>query len=206
MLALPDPVGIAQDLNALIKHKLARFMAQDEREWKLETSVAIKGVREAFARHATEQWEEVEREEAEISAVNINPGMLAGPTSAIDEASRQATHEALNPSEAAMQKVRDKSWSRYLDDYDEQARADFDAQFQRDLDVLEEGTLKPLAGALAAWLRHEQTRASFQCNFDTRDLGSAEKLRRGGMVDDPRCYGLRRRRRRNAATDGSGVH
>ncbi len=33
LLALPDPAcGVAQDLNALIKYKLARFMARDERE------------------------------------------------------------------------------------------------------------------------------------------------------------------------------
>ncbi len=56
----------------------------------------------------------------------------------------------------------------YLDDYDVTARAAFDVQFQRDLDALEENTLKPLAGALAVWLRQESMRAVFQCNFDAQ--------------------------------------
>ncbi len=62
----------------------------------------------------------------------------------IAERSRRAMDKAKNPSEAEIQAVQDHSWNRYLDDYDERARADFDAQFQRDLDALENSTLKPL--------------------------------------------------------------
>lgn len=167
MVALMDPVGITLEVNALALGRVEQFERQDDRDWKKATSTAIQGLRQmleedavatALQRHQSQRYATVE-------------GMPLYPEwSEADRERNDLIFSSLSP--AQEQKARTDAWARYIDNYREADRIEFEEQLQVDLEHFMQATVTPLVQAVASWYWGEPFRQSMLCNHDAEEWDS----------------------------------
>jgi hypothetical protein len=77
-----------------------------------------------------------------------------------------------HPTEAERGKVRWEAWSKYFDNYDENARRAWQKGFDERLAQFDAATIVPLAKAHVAWITCQKTLDSFECNYDSNNADS----------------------------------
>ncbi|WP_454691361.1 T6SS effector BTH_I2691 family protein [Achromobacter aloeverae] len=191
MLALPDPTGIAQDIARLMRQSFDAFTNDPEDIRPLTVSKSIESLREIVADKAeTDMLNEADRKAANIAAygddapVFMGPGgmgntslglMLADKVNPEMKKQRMARAEAArHPSDQARQTARGDSWKKYLDDYNETGRQNWQQAFDKKLKDFDIATIVPLATAHVAWMKSPEMVCNFQCNYDTADVDSGE--------------------------------
>lgn len=165
IVTVPDPCGIVQEIAFLIGRQLELFVDTDPAEkLKLSASMSIEQLKHAI-RAAAEKGEIAAAEELSEQQIRSNP--LGYAFSAYirskTEALRTVTVEEIN-------NVKDKTWQRYAEKYDEQARAYWHRSFQERLGKYEDTHIFPMAAAYIAWMKSERLADQFICNFDVEDL------------------------------------
>jgi hypothetical protein len=165
IVTVPDPAGIVQEIAFLIKRQLELFVDKDPAEkMKLSASMSIEYLQHAI-RAAAENGEIAAAEELAEQQIRSNPlgYAFSGSVRSKTEALRTVTV-------AEIQNVRERTWQRYAEKYDEQARAEWQRSFQERLGRYEAEHIVPLAATYTAWMKSDGLSAQFVCNFDVEDL------------------------------------
>lgn len=236
MTALWDPVGIASELDHLMTDHYERFIASEPgRARKLAVSGAIQSIRDSIGNVAETDVMRQAKEDADNVAIygTADPNMIAGGPMG-SNGSALATGKLLaelvggekvrkrNKSledsyadvpEARLDVARKESWKKYQFRnfgrmrYDEDARAKFQADFDKKLSDFDKDTVSPLANAHKAWMTCELMRSVFESNYDDADVRSGEAyvtavmICVGGTTDKKVCFDLYKEWLEGSATD-----
>src|SRR5690606_33519044 len=73
-------------------------------------------------------------------------------------------------------RVRESAWRKYLDDYSESKRIQFETQLKTDFEALIKDKLAGLADAFAGWYRSARFRNVLECTHDEHEIASGENL------------------------------
>ena len=175
VLAIHDPAGITMDLATMIDWRLAWFNEDQYRRMKRKIVISgiIENLRTSIMNNAESdlqnRLEQVEEQQKKLGDVR-NP---------VNYDQTVAFHLGLKSEKADIQeklkdpeKTRKKAWEKYEDRYDpKRPPADY-ADSQKELKDFNTQTINPLALAHSAWMRSEDLRNYFDCNFDTASLES----------------------------------
>lgn len=165
IVTVPDPAGLVQEIAFLIKRQLELFVDKDPAEkMKLSASMSIEHLQHAI-RAAAENREIAAAEELSEQQIRSNPLGYA-----FSESVRSKIEALRTVTKAEITNVREKTWQRYAEKYDEQARAEWHRSFQERLARHEAEHIVPLAAAYIAWMKSEELCDQFLCNFDVEDL------------------------------------
>nr|WP_225778516.1 T6SS effector BTH_I2691 family protein [Pseudomonas sp. Marseille-Q3773] len=127
-LTVPDPVGLVMELNAQRTgwvQAMQEWRAQPQRHFEYFTSQALLGIRELHAATAAAQGaEDAQREAREVEQWNHSPLAGKAPLPAVDIEARTERNIARKQQEAR---------ERLEERYDENARAAFQADYDREL-------------------------------------------------------------------------
>lgn len=172
MVALNDPVGIALEISELIRYQIRAFEAKDDRAWKKATSDALQGLREAIQANAADQAlarHRAKRYSVDEFGIPMYPAHSEAQRSTLDRmfATLPAEEEA---------RVRESAWRKYLDDYSESKRIQFETQLKTDFEALIKDKLAGLADAFAGWYRSARFRNVLECTHDEHEIASGENL------------------------------
>jgi hypothetical protein len=169
MVALQDPVGVTLEINSLILGEVEKFEADEDRNWKQTTSVAIAGLRQmmeddavakALFAHQNERY-------ATLDGVPLYPEW--------DEEMRERNEVMFASLPAAQeQKVRTDAWARYADNYSETGRLAFEQQLDADLARFMQDTVTPLVKSFIGWYWSDRFRQAMVCNHDPQEWDSGQ--------------------------------
>ncbi|MDU9389338.1 T6SS effector BTH_I2691 family protein [Pseudomonas sp. zfem002] len=167
-LVLPDPIGMVQELNAqrLFRYQaMQEWCAEPQRRFEHFTSQALLGIREFQASKAATAAADEAREEEKYRRER-NEGPL-GARIAVPNLDIEAETQRLTPIRQA------EAYERLGDRYDEKARADFEASYNKTL----AGWQKIVDEAAEPYARHYQG-AAFQLaarhDYSATDVRSVE--------------------------------
>lgn len=174
LVALNDPVGIAAELNELVKARAVEWAEEPERKRKHESALLIGAVKQAVEHGA--ELQESELRQSVVAALGAlfpahvgaaaggRPGR-AGVVRGMERAGR------IDESELAG--IHARAWDKYEDMYDEPARHRFlNQEYPEQLKAFEGSTLAPLDAGYLAWLKSKAFRRHFICNYDRDDCES----------------------------------
>ncbi|GJH25387.1 T6SS effector BTH_I2691 family protein [Caballeronia novacaledonica] len=183
VLMLNDPVGIAGEIAARLAELRHEYMSQGDRQRKLSASTAILNYQQTVAKKAQDDLfqssDELERDSHWVEDATGRPTIyLSSPPKlpALTDADLQATEK--------------KSWTKYLADYDENARAKWHEQFLTDFDAYSTRTLIPLATAHTAWMRSDLMADHFNLTHDetSAEIGLVYVRQLTACVQDTQQY------------------
>lgn len=162
MVTLLDPVGIVQELAALMKRNAELFAtSRPEDKMNLAASMAIDSIEEAIRTQA---------EHGEITAAtkNADDQIIANPLGHWLSASTRARTESIqNVTQRELKSAADSAWKKYADKFDDVARQAWHAPFRKRLEVYDSVFIAPLARSHVAWMRSTTVASYFECNFDS---------------------------------------
>ncbi|WP_250475287.1 type VI secretion system tip protein TssI/VgrG [Caballeronia sp. GAFFF1] len=134
------------------------FMSQGERERRLNASTAILNAQELKASAAQDD------------VIGISDQLNLESHWQTDGVGRtiyvQSAPKLREPTKSEILDAAKNSWTRYLGDYDEKARAAWHKQFLIDFDDYSKRTLNPLAAAHSAWMQSEHLANHFNATHD----------------------------------------
>lgn len=194
MLALPDGTGILQDIARLMRMRFDDFVSNKEDLRPLTVSKSIESISEIVMQSAESDFLRRRGQDATNYSVygTTTPHTAVGPGGAgaeglavgqllldwlMPENREGRLAEADNyrhPTEEERRKVRWDAWSKYFDNYDENARRAWQSGFDDRLAKFDAGIIVPMAKAHVAWMTCENTLESFQCNYDVNNADSGE--------------------------------
>ncbi|WP_250536701.1 T6SS effector BTH_I2691 family protein [Caballeronia sp. AZ10_KS36] len=158
VLMLNDPVGVVTEIAARLAELRHQFMSQGDRDRKLNASTAILNAQELKGRAAQDD------------VIGISDQLNLESHWQTDGVGRtiyvQSAPKLRDPTESEMLDAAKNSWTKYLGDYDEKARAAWHKQFLVDFDDYSKRTLNPLATAHSVWLKSEQLANHFDATHD----------------------------------------
>lgn len=173
MVALPDPVGIAGDLNELVKLRAVEWADQPARRERYESALLIGAIRDAVEKGGEIQVSERRQRTigllgalfpAHVGGAYGSPGR-AGVVRAIDAAGQVREEE--------LEGIHANAWRKYESMYDEEARARY---LQEEYPAAQAGfeaeVIEPLDKTYLGWLDSDAFKQYFMCNFDPHDPDS----------------------------------
>lgn len=173
MVALPDPVGIAGDLNELVKLRAAEWADVPARRERYESALLIGAIREAVEKGGEIQVSERRQNTigllgalfpAHVGGAYGSPGRT-GVVRAIDAAGQLSENE--------LESIHANAWGRYESMYDEAARVRYlQEEYPAAQARFEAEVIEPLDKAYLGWLESDAFKHYFICNFDPHDPDS----------------------------------
>lgn len=170
LVAVDDPIGIAAELNELVKKRAVEWAEEPERKRKHQSALMIGAVRQAVENGAELQEAEDRKNAAGLadafSRVLFGTAYrkIVGPSDEVIERAGRIREEDLTAIHA-------DAWDKYEEMYDEPARESYlNDEYPAALAALEAQTLNPLDDAYLYWLRSPSFRQHFVCNYDPADV------------------------------------
>ena len=163
MVVLDDPIGVTSEMAALMNDRLEAFMTQPDRIRPMAVSSGIAQLREDV---------EYQAELKAIGDVEFHNLMATNDYVAMRVGETARTPLELGP--ADLLQARANAWSkeRYLEKYDEAARAEWMNKHASELEALDAAVIAPLAGVHVKLLQSTGLQLHLECNYDTGDLES----------------------------------
>ena len=158
LLVIDDPTGIATEIGARAVQAHEGFMARDERSRKLAVSTAILGLQGAVSDRS--ELNEIAAGDQLDEDGHLVPDGL-GRLRYVANPPRLPTTTAADLSWVSAQ-----SWSKYVHDYDERARSQWQKEFEKEYSRFTEETLWSLAKCHVRWMTSEQMHNYLDCNYD----------------------------------------
>lgn len=169
VIALPDPVGLASDLAALMQYRAEQFANSHDAATRRRLAVcqAIDDIEFVVKEDAeNDLTDKVERQarEWEVEQWRSNHARPANPAKAAQIRSG-LTAERLN-------KKVDDTWKKYVDRFDSQARREWRDQHNAAFQAFNDEDIVPLAQAHRAWMESDCLKAWLDGNHDDKDAQS----------------------------------
>jgi len=158
LLVIDDPTAIAREIGARAAQVHQTFMARDERSRKLAVSTAILGLRGAVS-DRSEMNEIAAGDQLDEDGHFMPDGV--GRMTYVANAPRLPATTAADLSSVSAQ-----SWRKYVHDYDEEARSQWQREFDKEYGRFTEETLWPLAKSHVRWMTSEQMHHYLDNNYD----------------------------------------
>ncbi len=217
MLALPDSTGIMQDLARLMRMRFDEFVSNKPDARPLTISKSIESLRELVMQTAETDFLRKRGNDAVNQSVygTTSPGMAGADPSGMgaaglaagkfladwlipghQEQNKAKAEEYRYPTSQERNQVRQDSWKKYLEKYDENARVEWQNGFDARMAKFDADTIVPMAQAHVAWMKCENTISSFECNYDSGDVDSGEVFQTvfalciDGTQDKSACFEL----------------
>lgn len=168
-VAIDDPAGMAMDLAALAHERLRSFIddvkTDKERARKLAVSSAIAQLASAIQNQAELDEIDAARDLETQAMANAGPALLF-------KSVRDRVEAIGKVSAADLDRARADAWKKYDEKYDENARAAWQGDYDKQLEAYTRSALNPLATAHVAWMTSQQF-VGLGCNFDRDDIRSS---------------------------------
>jgi hypothetical protein len=168
VVALADPVGVAQDLALLMHHNKELLL----NEKKIRRHLAVHSTIEAMQSAIKQNSEKAEIKAAERMA---NEQIGNNPLGhAFFESTRKQTEEIRNVNSQELERAAQHGWSKYKKKYDFAAADQWKKRFDVQLQKFDAGFIAPLAIAHSQWMQHDAMKSYFECNYDRNSIQSGE--------------------------------
>ena len=173
MVALPDPAGIAGDLNALVKRRAGEWADMPTRRERYESALLIGAIREAVEKGGEAQVSERRRNMAGILGA-LFPAHVGGMYGSPGRTGVVRAMEAAGQlSEQELEGIHAGAWRKYESMYDEAARTRYlREEYPAEQAAFEAAVVSPLDSAYLGWLDSEAFKQYFMYNFDPEDADS----------------------------------
>jgi len=178
IVGLPDPAGLAMELNGLAIQRAVEFTEHRDRKWKYETAQLIAGVKEAMGHGAVPAMKN------KLNLANAMAASLVASSEGAPFASALVTPRPSNVDAYAEQhhddiikddwennyatRIKAADWNAYL------GNATTPGSYQQELDRFRSQTLAALDTAYVGWLQSPALKRYLSHNFDTQHMGSGE--------------------------------
>jgi hypothetical protein len=166
VLAVPDPVGIVQELGTQMQAALQSFVDDTRtdklRARKLAASAAI-GQLESAVRH------QAQTDEMAAARQMKSQAMAEAGASLVFPGVRERIESIDNLTPADLERASNHAWDNYRDKFDERQRAEWQAQYDAQLDHYTRTVVNPLARSHTAWMNSAAFQAQMQCNMMPND-------------------------------------
>jgi hypothetical protein len=166
IVTLPDPVGIVQELAALMKHSLERFMDGPQYRRRVAASAAINQIESAIKR----QGEISEIDAAEDLAneqIRLNP-----LGHAFLKSERHATEKIRQVTVPQLTRNANSSWEKYAKKFDNLKKTEWERSFNAKLAAHDKRCIAPLALNHVSWMKSSAMISYFECNYDDSSVQS----------------------------------
>jgi hypothetical protein len=170
MVALNDPVGMLMELNSLMMKLTANFENKDQRALKQYASNKIVLLRELIAKKAEADASKAFQAESEAYKLGYNHRPNMAPPGAIQK--NNEYYSDPKSLDGRLEAARNDSWSRYKDDYHENARLKFDKKLSAEQEIFHREVLGKLAKVFVKWYQSSFYRNAMHCNHDSSNLDS----------------------------------
>lgn len=172
VLALEDPVGIAQELPAYMNSRWAAFSAPYARQTTVDAELTQ--IQQAVERQAEEDLFKAKRQ-AHMDMLMLPGGDKPMPNTALLLPSyRKMAQPILDEtiSAAELKQARDEAWKRYAAAIDHGKRQAYRKQFDSASNQYNAQWMVPLAMAHAGWMKSAALAAVFDHHFDPHDINT----------------------------------
>lgn len=193
IVALHDPVGMAMDLSALMKHELNRFIMDSGYKHELATHDAIASLEHAVRNGAIAREDEAAEALADDMQAQPDVGMLF-PGYRKDKLAQIESVRTVTEVEA--KRVAEHAWAKYRTKFDEAAMASWKQAFDTRMAQFDTTHIVPLARAHVAWMKSNTMASAMACHYDERDADSGLAyaltvgMCLGGTQDKAACFDL----------------
>ena len=195
-LMLPDPVGFASDLEALMQYRAATFLDDKSPDYSRKTSLAASIDELEFA--IREKGEDSFTFKNEVEATQwefpLRNGLGPGRDRPADPERARMIRGSLTPD--ALDDAADQAWGKYISRFDTGAWQDWTETVRNDFSAMNDALIVPMAQAHRSWMESAQLGQYLEGNYDPEDPQSGEayvgviSLCIGSSQDKGACFDL----------------